>query len=118
MPVGLPWGPGREGHARWAAVGQGVQGARCRRRQLRVADGCRPTRRPACIHSALLPSLPTHSLAVDAARSKPEVSDAALSDLCAVRERDPACLSYSQALLHFKGFHAIQASGRFVHLDA
>ena len=25
--------------------------------------------------------------------------------------QDPACMSYSQALLHFKGFHAIQVGG-------
>jgi serine O-acetyltransferase len=42
-------------------------------------------------------------------RGQTEISEAALADLCAVRERDPACLSYSQALLHYKGFHAIQA---------
>lgn len=38
-----------------------------------------------------------------------EVCEAALVDLSAVRERDPACESYSQALLHYKGYHAIQA---------
>ncbi|PSC73471.1 serine acetyltransferase 2 [Micractinium conductrix] len=42
-------------------------------------------------------------------RAKPEIAEAALADLRAVRERDPACMSYSQALLHFKGFHAIEA---------
>ena len=26
--------------------------------------------------------------------------------------QDPACMSYSQALLHFKGFHAIQVGRR------
>eukprot|EP00887_Chlorella_sp_A99_P003318 scaffold26.g3318.t1 len=42
-------------------------------------------------------------------RNKREVADAARADICAVRERDPACCSYSQALLYFKGYHAIQA---------
>ncbi|KAI3432387.1 hypothetical protein D9Q98_003943 [Chlorella vulgaris] len=42
-------------------------------------------------------------------RTKPLITEAALADIAAVRERDPACMSYSQALLHFKGFHAIEA---------
>lgn len=37
------------------------------------------------------------------------VRDAALADLVAVKERDPSCLTYSAALLYFKGYHAIQA---------
>ncbi|KAL4423886.1 hypothetical protein ABPG75_001187 [Micractinium tetrahymenae] len=41
-------------------------------------------------------------------RTRPEIAEAALADIRAVRERDPACMSYSQALLHFKGFHAIE----------
>lgn len=32
----------------------------------------------------------------------------AVSDVMAVRERDPACSSYSSALLYFKGFQALQ----------
>eukprot|EP00889_Picochlorum_renovo_P005175 jgi/Picre1/32205/NNA_007551.t1 len=39
---------------------------------------------------------------------------ASQADLCAMRERDPACRSYSQALLYFKGFHAIQVQ-RIAH---
>lgn len=44
----------------------------------------------------------------------PEVAGASLADLCATRERDPACKSYSQALLYYKGFHAIQCQ-RIAH---
>jgi serine O-acetyltransferase len=40
--------------------------------------------------------------------------EASLADLCAVRERDPACASYSQAILYFKGFHALQVQ-RIAH---
>lgn len=36
------------------------------------------------------------------------IQDAAQADLCALRERDPACRKYSQAMLYFKGYHAIQ----------
>ncbi|MDC0949003.1 serine O-acetyltransferase [Gammaproteobacteria bacterium] len=34
---------------------------------------------------------------------------AVVADLVAVRDRDPACNSYSLPLLYFKGFHALQA---------
>lgn len=42
-------------------------------------------------------------------KTNPDMVDAAMADLWAIRERDPACASYSQALLYFKGYHAIQA---------
>jgi serine O-acetyltransferase len=32
-----------------------------------------------------------------------------LNDLQAFKDRDPACLSYSSAILHLKGYHALQA---------
>jgi len=44
----------------------------------------------------------------------PDVAAASLADLCATRERDPACRGYSQALLYYKGFHAIQCQ-RIAH---
>ena len=34
--------------------------------------------------------------------------DAAVADLLAVRDRDPACDKYTQCLLNFKGYQAIQ----------
>lgn len=43
-----------------------------------------------------------------AIESSESIKNAAQADLCALRERDPACRSYSQALLYFKGFHALQ----------
>lgn len=39
-----------------------------------------------------------------------EIGDGARADLVAVRERDPACRSYLQPLLYFKGFLATQAA--------
>lgn len=41
-------------------------------------------------------------------RRDPSIANAARADLIAVRERDPACRQFSTALLHFKGFQALQ----------
>ncbi|CAG9464163.1 unnamed protein product [Pedinophyceae sp. YPF-701] len=41
-------------------------------------------------------------------RDSEEVRFAARCDIIAAMERDPACTSYSQCLLYYKGFHAIQ----------
>ncbi|WP_420176554.1 serine O-acetyltransferase [Luteococcus sp. OSA5] len=38
-----------------------------------------------------------------------DIMAAVLADLQAIATRDPACRGYSQPLLYFKGFHAIQA---------
>jgi serine O-acetyltransferase len=48
-------------------------------------------------------------LVVDALRDDAGVLAALEADLCAVAARDPACRSPLQALLHFKGFQALQA---------
>lgn len=45
---------------------------------------------------------------LDVLRKHRHVAEAALEDVRAVFQRDPACTSYSHALLHFKGFHAVQ----------
>ncbi|GIX13164.1 MAG: serine O-acetyltransferase [Paracoccaceae bacterium] len=45
----------------------------------------------------------------EACASDPAIVEAARADLIAVRERDPACHSFIQPLLYFKGFHAIQS---------
>lgn len=39
----------------------------------------------------------------------PQIVDAAVADLCAVCERDPACRNYSTPFLYFKGYHALQS---------
>ena len=41
-------------------------------------------------------------------RAQPEILDAAATDICAVKERDPAVRYYSTPLLYLKGFHALQ----------
>lgn len=47
--------------------------------------------------------------------SDPDFSDVLRRDLLAVMERDPACTRFIDALLYFKGFHALQAH-RVAHI--
>ena len=44
----------------------------------------------------------------EALQADGEIGEAVRADLSAVFERDPACHSYIQAFLFFKGFHALQ----------
>ncbi len=44
----------------------------------------------------------------DALKASPEIGEAARADIVAYYERDPACHSYVQPLLFFKGYHALQ----------
>lgn len=48
-------------------------------------------------------------IADEAYASDPELGQAARADVMAVFDRDPACQSYLQPLLFFKGFQAVQA---------
>jgi serine O-acetyltransferase len=50
----------------------------------------------------------------DAFNADPELGAALRADLAAVFQRDPACHSYVQAFLFFKGFHALE-SYRIAH---
>lgn len=50
----------------------------------------------------------------DAIDMDPMIVESAARDLLAVMDRDPACRSYLQAFLYFKGYMAIQAH-RFAH---
>lgn len=45
----------------------------------------------------------------DVLSANPDIQQAALADVAAVRERDPACKAYSSAMLFYKGFQAVQA---------
>ncbi|KAK7275320.1 hypothetical protein RIF29_16433 [Crotalaria pallida] len=58
--------------------------------------------------STLLSTL-LYDLFLNAFTSDPSLRSAAVADLRAARERDPACLSYSHCLLNYKGFLACQA---------
>jgi serine O-acetyltransferase len=50
----------------------------------------------------------------DAFAADPALGDAVRADLSAIYQRDPACHSYLQAFLFFKGFHALE-SHRIAH---
>jgi serine O-acetyltransferase len=50
----------------------------------------------------------------EALTADPAIGDSVRADLSAIFERDPACHSYVQAFLFFKGFHALQ-SYRIAH---
>ena len=45
----------------------------------------------------------------EALTTDPSIGEAVRADLSAVFQRDPACHSYAQAFLFFKGFHALQS---------
>jgi serine O-acetyltransferase len=49
------------------------------------------------------------SICCEALSADPAIEDAALADLSAVRDRDPACPDLLTPFLFFKGYHAIQA---------
>ncbi|KDD76422.1 serine acetyltransferase, partial [Helicosporidium sp. ATCC 50920] len=66
------------------------------------------------LNDATLLATELYAVFLEVLRSCPRVPQAALEDLCAIRARDPACLGLSQALLYFKGFHALQ-SHRIAH---
>ena len=56
-----------------------------------------------------LSSLLLRDLVADAIEQDPAIADAARADIVAVFDRDPACTSYLEPVLFFKGFNAIQA---------
>ena len=45
----------------------------------------------------------------EALTADPAIGDSVRADLSAVFQRDPACHSYAQAFLFFKGFHALES---------
>ncbi len=59
--------------------------------------------------SPALTGLALRDLITEALWNDPTIGEAVLADLQAVVTRDPACRGYSQPLLYFKGFHAVQA---------
>ena len=54
-------------------------------------------------------SMQLRELFDEALREQPEIGEATRADIVAYYDRDPACHSYIQPLLYFKGFHALQA---------
>ncbi len=61
------------------------------------------------LSSADTPAMLVRQVIVQALIGDPSIGDAVRADLAAVFDRDPACHTHVQALLFFKGFHALQA---------
>ncbi|KFK35549.1 hypothetical protein AALP_AA4G005100 [Arabis alpina] len=56
-----------------------------------------------------LPTTTLHELFINVLQQNQEIIESTKQDLLAVKERDPACLTYVHCFLNFKGFLAIQA---------
>lgn len=67
--------------------------------------------------STLLSTL-LYDLFLDAFSSDPSLRAATVADLCAVHERDPACVSFSHCLLNYKGFLACQVNNQIQMLNS
>lgn len=61
-----------------------------------------------CLETAEAPAIMLHQSFTELAATHPDIGAAARADLAAVYDRDPACASPLEALLFFKGYHAIQ----------
>jgi serine O-acetyltransferase len=56
-----------------------------------------------------LSALQVREIFEEAFTSEPAMGESIRTDLAAVFQRDPACHSYAQAFLFFKGFHALES---------
>lgn len=74
------------------------------------------------LDSHTMPAILIREIIEEAFIASPSIINAAMADIVAVQERDPAVDNYSMPLLYLKGFHAIQiyrvanwlwASGRY-----
>ena len=66
------------------------------------------------LDSPVVSSMAIREIIEDAYQNEPSLIHAAEIDIKAIRNRDPACNSFSSPLLFFKGFHALQ-SHRVAH---
>ncbi|MCO5554579.1 hypothetical protein L7F22_008109 [Adiantum nelumboides] len=57
-----------------------------------------------------------YNLFLNALRSSAKLRQAVCADIKAVKDRDPACLSYCHCMLNYKGFQACEAYRIFHHL--
>lgn len=60
------------------------------------------------LDSQAMPALMIREVFVEAMNADPSIEIAMRADICAHRERDPACSTYSMPLLFFKGYQALQ----------
>ncbi|MBT8140715.1 MAG: serine O-acetyltransferase [Gammaproteobacteria bacterium] len=68
------------------------------------------------LESPAVSALVLDDLFSDCLRENPDIASAALADLQAVYERDPACNSYCLPFLYLKGYQSIQAQRLAHHL--
>lgn len=66
------------------------------------------------LDSQTMPALMIREIFVQAMQADPSIEIAMRADICAHRERDPACNTYTMPLLFFKGYQALQ-SHRIAH---
>lgn len=66
------------------------------------------------LDSQAMPALMIREIFIDAMRADENIEIAMRADICAHRQRDPACNAYSMPLLFFKGYQALQ-SYRIAH---
>lgn len=66
------------------------------------------------LDSQAMPAIMIREIFEDAMTADPNIEIAMRADICAHRERDPACNTYSMPLLFFKGYQALQTQ-RIAH---
>lgn len=66
------------------------------------------------LDSDSVPAMLIREVLLKAYQAEPAIIEAAVADICAHFERDPACDHYGMPFLYFKGFQAIQAQ-RIAH---
>lgn len=66
------------------------------------------------LDSQIMPALVIREIFNEAMNADSEIETAMRADICAHRERDPACDTYTMPLLYFKGYQALQ-SHRIAH---
>ncbi|GLJ35960.1 hypothetical protein SUGI_0721470 [Cryptomeria japonica] len=59
--------------------------------------------------TSMLPTTLFYNLLLEVFTQNPRIGHAVRADICAVKTRDPACISYSHCMLSFKGFLGCQA---------
>lgn len=61
------------------------------------------------LDSQAMPTMMIREVFETALASDPDIEQAMLADICAHRQRDPACDQFSMPFLFFKGYHALQS---------
>jgi serine O-acetyltransferase len=105
----------RDGRLLWGEIGRLAHATAAREPFLRallhvtVLSHATPAKIVGAVLAQRLGDGALQALVVDTLRDDPDMLACVEADLAAVATRDPACRSSLHALLHFKGFHALQA---------